>query len=178
MGAWNERPVWLVAAALAFGCAGTGAHGTEGQRASPASFAPAPAAASITVAHYAIDIPGGYEAKDVSPPMMDFDLYRVTRQGSQDVACGLYFGNHPSFPKLHGWRQEAMETKGDDRTTTAFQRSGAIEGLIKFSGLAYKDSDHSPWSAIHYFCDGLDEAGLKVMLAMVASIKVARPHLD
>ena len=129
------------------------------------------------VGHYSIEIPPGYEARKVSPPMMDFDVYRVMRQGSKGSGCGLYFGNHPSFPKLH-WSQEAVETNSDNRTTTAFQRPGAIEGLIKFSGVSYKASRVSPWQLIHYFCDELDDVGMKTMPAMIASIKVVQPHVD
>ena len=32
----------------------------------------------------------------------------------------------------------------------------------------------SPWQSIHYFCDGLDDVGMKDMPAMIASIEVAR----
>ena len=51
----------FAAVVFAFGCARA-----EGQRPFPASAASAPAVTSITVAHYSIEIPVGYEAKDVS----------------------------------------------------------------------------------------------------------------
>jgi hypothetical protein len=139
---------------------------------------PAPSPTPITVAHYSIEIPLGYEARDVSPPMMDFDLYSVTRQGSKRAACTLYFGNHPQFPKLRWWGRKPVETKSDRRTTKAFQRSDAIEGVVEFSGLTYKSSGHSPWTLIHYFCDGLDEAEIRDMLGMIGSIKVVQPHVE
>jgi hypothetical protein len=138
----------------------------------------APAVTSITVTHYSIEIPLGYEARDVSPPMMDFDLYSITRRGSKRVACTLYFGNHPQFPKLRWPSQKPVETKSDKRTTKAFQRSDAIEGLIEFSGLTYKSSGHTPWTLIHYFCDGLDELAVRHMVGMISSIKVVQPHVE
>jgi hypothetical protein len=106
-----------------------------------------PPSTSISVEHYSIQIPGGYEAKDVSPPMMDFEVYRVTRQR-------------------------------EGRTTKALQRPGALEGLIEFSGLTYKESSRgSPFTFIHYWCEALDEGARRDMLGMIASITVARPHL-
>jgi len=140
-----------------------------------ASAVPAPT--SITVAHYLIEIPAGYVAKDVSPPMMDFDLYMVTRQGRKEITCTLYFGNHPSFPKLQ-WSKKPVETKGDKRTAKAFQRPGAIEGVIEFSGLTYQHPSGTPFGSIHYFGDKLDDGAVKDMLRMIASIKVTRPHLN
>jgi len=178
MAAANGGFVWLTAAVLALGCASSDAHRAEAQHASPASSASAPAATSITVAHFAIEIPRGYQARDVSPPMMDFDLYRVERQGSTEGGCSLYFGNAPDFPQLR-WSQNARKMKADGRSTTAFERRGAVEGVIKFSGLTYKQSTAgSPWTSIHYLCDGLDELGMKDALGMIASIKVVQPHVE
>ena len=101
----------------------------------------------------------------------------LAHPGSKEGGCGLCFGNAPGFPKLH-WSQEAVETTSDNRTTTAFQGRDAIEGLIKFSGLSYKNSVGSPWTLIHDFCDDLDEVGMKNMSAMIQLIKVVRPHVD
>jgi hypothetical protein len=143
-----------------------------------AATATAPTSNSISIAHYSIEIPVRYEAKDVSPPMMDFQLYRVTRQGSKSVGCVLYLGFAPRFPQLH-WSGKPVETKGDERTTKAFQRPGALEGLIEFSGLTYKNErSASPFRIIHYACDKLDESAAKDMLRMIASIRVTRAHLD
>jgi hypothetical protein len=134
---------------------------------------------SSSIEHYSIEVPAGYEAKDVSPPMMDFEVYRVARQHSNGVACGLYLGNAPGFPKLRWSSKKPVETKGDGRITKAFERPGALEGLIEFSGLTYKDSKiGSPFTFIHYWCDKLDEGSGRDMLKMIASIKVARAHLD
>lgn len=132
---------------------------------------------SITLEHYSIEIPAGYELEDVSP-MGDFDLYQVTRRGSKSVVCGLYIGNFPSFPKLDWGSQRSVRTMGDNRTTVALQRPDAMEGVIRFSGLTYKGSTGTPWQAIHYMCDRLDEVGAKEMAAMIASIKVVRPDVD
>jgi len=169
----KESRIWLAAAALAFGCASTDAHRSE-QR--PGTSAPA--ATSIAVAHYLIEIPANYEAKNMSP-MSDFDLYRVRHKRWWGADCILYFGNFPSFPKLPWGSHQVVQARSDDRTTTAFQRPGAIEGLIKFSGLSYKDSKAgSPWMSIHYLCDGLDEVEMKDLLGMISSITVVRPHVD
>jgi hypothetical protein len=142
-----------------------------------ATVTPLPNPTAISVEHFSIEIPPGYEAGEASPPMMDFDLYRVTRRGSKAVACVLYFGNAPNFPQLH-WSEKPIETKGDQRITKAHQRRGAIEGLLKFSGLSYKSQTGSPFTFIHYAGEKLDDVAIKDMLKMIASIKVVRPHLD
>jgi hypothetical protein len=168
----KEGAVWLAAVVFAFGCASTD------PRHDPASGSSAGAVTSISIAHYSIEIPAGYEVKDVSPPMTDFELYRVTRHGREKLGCGLYFGFAPKFPQLQ-WSGQPEQTKGDKRSTRAFQRSGAIEGLIEFSGLTYKNSRiGSPFRMIHYACDRLDEGAARDMLKMIASIKVTRAQLD
>ena len=176
MGGSSQGPVWFAAFVLAFACSSAAAQVVKGQRAIAGS---APAAASLILQHYSIEIPAGYEAKDVSPPTMDFALYQVTRRGSKRLACSLYLGNSPNFPELHWSGRKAVETKSDDHTTTAFQRQGAIEGVMSFSGLTYKEQrSGSPWTSVHYLCHDLDQAGMRDMLRMIASIKVVRPHVD
>ena len=165
--------VWLAAAALAVGCASTDAHRSE-QRPGVS----APTATSITVEHYLIEIPANYEVENLQP-RSDFDLYRVRHKRWWGGHCILYFGNFPSFPQLRWASHERVAARVEDRTTTAFQRPGAIEGLIEFSGLSYKDSKaSSPFRFIHYLCDGLDEVEMKDLLGMVSSIKVVRPYVD
>jgi hypothetical protein len=111
--------------------------------------------------------------------MIDFEVYRVARPHSTAGGCGVYFGNSPRFPDLHWVSKKPVETKGEGRTTKAFQRPGAIEGLMEFSGLSYRNSKSgSPFTFIHYWCDQLDEGGGRDMLRMIASIKVVKAHLD
>jgi hypothetical protein len=160
----------LAVTVFALGCSTADARLVEGQRISTG-------ATSITMAHYSIEIPAGYEARHV-PVRADFDLSQVGRRGSSKVSCGFYLGNFSQFPQGHWGRRKPLETRGENRTTTTFQCPGTLEGLITFSGLSYKKSGDSPWTTVHYFCDDLDESGMKDMLGMVDSIKVVRPHVD
>jgi hypothetical protein len=147
-----------------------------------ALFAATPAAAAPTAGdaqtfnHYAIKIPAGYVVKDVSPPMMDFDLYQLV-DGKGTVKCGLYFGNAPRFP-IYGWGSKSPVDSGDaSRMKKAYQSSTRMEGVIEFSGLTYKGLPATPFSKIHYFADRLSADDVKALSAMVDSIRVVEKDL-
>jgi hypothetical protein len=138
----------------------------------------APAAGRVqTFNHYAIEIPAGYVVKDVSQPMMDFDLYQLV-DGKGKAKCGLYFGNFPQFPTYKWGTTPPVETRDASRTKKAYQSSTRMEGVLQFSGLSYKMLPNTPFSLIHYFADGLSAEELKAMSAMVDSIHVVQKHLE
>ena len=141
--------------------------------------ATAPGPTSISIEHDQSRSPQVTKPTDVSPPMMDFEVYRVARQHSNGVACGLDFGNAPGFPKLHGRRRNLSRRRAMGARPRHSRDRARSEGLIEFSGLTYKDSKiGSPFTFIHYWCDRLDEGAGRDMLKMITSIKVARAHLN
>jgi hypothetical protein len=139
---------------------------------------PAPSArgAVQVVEHYAIEVPADYTLKDVSPKIMDFDLYALAEKRTGIVKCTLYVGNAPAFPKLR-WSGKPTESTQNLGTKKEYRSSDRIEGLMTFQGLTYKDSAGSPFTSLHYFADHLSAADLKVVAAMVGSISIAKKDL-
>ena len=143
-----------------------------------ASVPAAPSAGRAqTFNHYSIEIPAGYVVKDVSPPMMDFDLYQLV-DGRGKARCGLYFGNAPQFPFYKWGSKSPVESREAGRMKKAFQSSTRMEGVLEFSGLTYKTTPYTPFSMIHYFADGLSADDIKAFSAMVNSIHVTKKHLE
>ena len=128
------------------------------------------------VEHYAIEVPAGYTLKDVSPKLIDFELFALVDKRTSATKCTLYIGNFPSFPKLR-WAGSPTESKGSDRTRREFRSTDRIEGVMTFTGVTYQDSTGSPFTSIHYFADRLSGAEIKVVTAMVDSIRVAKKDI-
>jgi hypothetical protein len=130
--------------------------------------------------HYSLQIPHDYRMRDITPPMMDFELYEVHKVGNPKVKFDIYFGNNPSFPKFK-WKEESLNSTKDNCSTKVFKyrkSDGAIEGLLSYSGLSYKGSNQSPYTTIHYFASGLSEKEADVLLGIISSIKVVKPNLN
>lgn len=142
------------------------------------SAAPLPGDGPVVqvVEHYGIEVPAGYVLKDVSPKMMDFDLYALTEKRTGKVKCTLYVGNHPAFPKLR-WSGKPVETRQSGGTRKEFRSSDRVEGLMTFLDVTYKDSGGSPFQTIHYLADHLRAPDLEVVTAMLDSISVAKKEL-
>jgi hypothetical protein len=111
--------------------------------------------------------------KDVSPKLMDFDLYALAEKRSGSVRCTLYFGNAPAFPRLR-WSGRPTESRQNGGTRKEFRSPDQVEGLMAFEGLSYKGAPMAPFEDVHYFADHLNAADMKVVSAMVDSISVAR----
>jgi hypothetical protein len=129
------------------------------------------------VEHYAIEVPAGHVLKDVSPKLIDFDLYALTDTHTGRVKCTVYFGNAPSFPELR-WSGRPTESKQSTGTRKEFRGPDRIEGLMTFHGLSYKRTPFSPVGSIHYFADHLTAGDVKLVATMVDSITVAKKHLE
>ena len=129
------------------------------------------------VEHYAIEVPAGYVLKDVSPKLMDFDLYALADQRTGTVKCTLYVGNHPAFPKFR-WRGKPIESGRNGETRKEFRSSDRVEGVMNFSGVTYKNTPGSPFETIHYFADHLNAHEMQVLTALLDSIHIARAHLE
>src|SRR5690242_8511645 len=95
------------------------------------------------VAHYSFDVPSGYRLK-IASRCEDFDLYALTRRDDKKTLCTLYLGNAPRFP-IRKWEGKPVETTERGRTRRSFRSSNAIEGVITFSGLTYKDTPFTPF---------------------------------
>lgn len=128
-----------------------------------------------SITHYDLDIPDTYTLRDVSPPMSDFALYEVRGKGGGPT-LGLYFGNHPHFPKLK-WDGPPVSSSSEGKTADEYPyspRTRQLEGRMTFSGLRFRASRMSPFSSVHYFAADLDEDSGKAFTAIVHSIRVAR----
>jgi hypothetical protein len=128
------------------------------------------------VEHYAIEVPAGYVLKDVSPKMMDFELYALTEKRTGKAKCTLYVGNQPAFPKLR-WSGKPVESRQSGGTRKEFRSSDRVEGLMTFQDVTYKDSGGSPFQTIHYFAEHLSAPDMTVLAAMLDSITVTRKEL-
>ncbi len=129
------------------------------------------------IEHYAIAVPAGYVLKDVSPKLMDFDLYALADQRTGSVKCTLYVGNHPAFPKFR-WSGRPTESGRSGGTRKEFRSPDRVEGLMNFSGVTYKNTPGSPFETIHYFADHLSAHEMKVVTAVLDTIRIAKPHLE
>jgi hypothetical protein len=129
--------------------------------------------------HYDLDLPAGYAVKDITPPLADFELYEIS--GSRAGArLGLYFGNHPQFPKYE-WAGPPRSESKKGRTSQQYPYSSKerrMEGRIMFDGLSYKTTAHSPYTYAHYFATDVNADEARIFEEIVRSIRVARPHLD
>jgi len=126
--------------------------------------------------HYDFDIPEAYTLRDVSPAMSDFAVYEV-RGKAGGPTLGIYFGNHPQFPKLK-WDTAPVSSSADGKTADEYPyspRTRQLEGRMTFSGLRFRTSRWSPFSSVHYFAANLSEDDGKAFTAIVHSIRVARP---
>jgi hypothetical protein len=128
------------------------------------------------VEHYAIEVPAGYALKDVSPKLIDFELFALVDKRTRSTKCTLYIGNFPSFPMFR-WAGSPIESKGSDRTRREFRSAHRVDGLMSFRGVTYQDSAESPFTSIHYFADHLSRAEIKIVTAMVDSIRVAKKDI-
>ena len=129
--------------------------------------------------HFAIEIPATYVAKNVTPRMADFQLYEVV-SGDGRSRCTLYFGNHPAFPKLK-WSNPPIEERHKGVVVKEYgytPEERRIEGLLRFSGLAYGGTDESPFSMVHYVSENLEPAQAQSFMRMVGSIVVVKRRLD
>ena len=142
---------------------------------------PAPASGTsptrTQIEHFSVEVPAGYELKDSSPRMMDFDLYDLIDLKTKKARCRLYVGNHPNFP-LFTWANAPTVSRTADREQTDFRSATRVEGKIKFSGLTYKKQSYSGWTIVHYMAENLSEPEVQLIGRMIASIAVTRPHLD
>jgi hypothetical protein len=129
------------------------------------------------VQHFSIEVPAGYELKDSSPPMIDFDLYDLIELKTKKARCRLYLGNSPKFP-LFSWSGAPTVSRAPGREQTEFRSKSRVEGTIKYSGLTYKKSPSSPWTIVHYMAEHLSEGEVQLIERMIGSITVTRPHLD
>src|SRR5437868_5747663 len=86
--------------------------------------------------HFSIEVPAGYQLKDSSPPMMDFDLYDLIDLKTKKARCRLYVGNAPRFP-LFSWSGAPTVSRTPGKEQTDFRSASRVEGTIKFSGLTY-----------------------------------------
>ena len=132
------------------------------------------------VNHYSFKLPVGYISKDITPPMMDFELIEIHKAKSHKTKLVLYFGNNPSFPKFK-WDTSPMEEKDGNRTRRSFgyrESDGAMEGVLIFTGLSYRGSNQSPYTQIHYFASGVDKNSAGELSGIIASLKVVEPNLN
>lgn len=117
---------------------------------------------------------------DVSPKMMDFYVLRLTRESPKGPALTIYLGDHPKFPSLK-WSVKPDKKELPDRSMMSFneaERNQAIEVLIDFHGLSYKDDDSSPWEMIHFYGEGMSMDDFKVFSEFIRKVEVAKIHLD
>jgi hypothetical protein len=128
------------------------------------------------IEHYAVQVPAGYILKDMSPKMMDFDLYALTESSSGEVKCTLYVGNDPRFPRFR-WSGKPIESSPAGGTRKEFRSADRIEGLLTFKGVTYGNSLPSPFQTIHYFADHLSAIDMKVVTALVDSVSVVKKDL-
>ena len=109
--------------------------------------------------------------------MIDFDLYDLIDMKTKKAKCRLYVGNFPDFPQFT-WRKRPTVSRIPNREQTEFRSASRVEGKIEFSGLTYKDQSSSPWTIVHYMAEGLSAREAQLIVRMIGSIAVTRPHLD
>lgn len=131
--------------------------------------------------HYVFVVPPGYEVQDVSPEMMDYQILNIRNTADPIAVFRIYFGNHPRFP-IFEWDVPPVEKSlGKDCTMRMFEyreRDGAIEGVLHFTGLSYKDLSISPYTCVHFFAQGIDKASAEQLMTVVSGLRVAEPHLE
>lgn len=130
------------------------------------------------VAHFLLQIPSSYIVKDLTPQFADFELFEICEQKRETACLKLYFGNFPNFPLLR-WNSAPSVEGASDRQDYPFRTDdGAIEGLLSYRGLTYKNHNGTPYSQIHYFSKGLSKEQAARFLEIANSVKVTRPNLD
>jgi hypothetical protein len=128
------------------------------------------------IEHYAVQVPAGYVLKDVSPKLMDFELYALTDSRSGEVKCTLYVGNNPRFPTLR-WSGNPSQSHQGAGTRREFRSADRIEGVMMFERVS-KSSLMSPFQVIHYFADHLSAVDMKAVAALVDSVIVVHQDLQ
>ena len=136
-----------------------------------------PLVGRAVIAHFALDVPSGFELVDVSPRMADFALYELVDREKNRAICRIYVGNSPAFPSLQ-WSGSPKVLRQPRRKKREFRATNRIEGRITFSGLSYKGSAGTPFSTIHYFADALSETNLQSIDQLIESIAVMRTHIE
>lgn len=132
----------------------------------------------VKVNHYSVEIPAGFELKDITPNMVDFQLMEIHKTGKKKPNIIVYFGNSPSFPK-YDW--PALNKERDLENTADWQSyredDGAFEGVSTFHGLSYRGSSESPYTKIHYFGIGINKDSIVQFKKIISSMKVSQSKL-
>jgi len=130
------------------------------------------------IASYSITIPDGYVLRDISPPMMDFYLFKVYKKSSKTGCLKIYFGNNPGFPTM-AWKDKGKEGQEGGRTFSSHPfdpKTGRMEGLIQHKNLKDSEGAPSPFSRVHYFSDGkISQNDAMVYDQIIGSIRVTDP---
>jgi len=126
--------------------------------------------------HFSIELPKGYSLVDISPKMMDFNIYAV--HNSKKVIIGrLYVGNHAST------RLTPTNKRSLSKTVTVAMAEYSIKSLdyellLEFDGLKYKGEPNSPWSSIQLFNVTTNPSVRNLLISSVKSVSVVRPNIE
>lgn len=134
----------------------------------------------VELEHYGIKVPTGFSLKSRDLPMMDFEVWDITRAADGKVVGMIYLGNHPDCPDLKKLGGEVKHTKAGEWVLKAELKndSGHLESLLEAEGVRYKTQDYSVWSRVHVNLNGLTPEELAQWRKAILEMTIVHPIIE